>query len=54
MHAVGGMRGKTHRPPCDALHDEVFAALQVFDNLFAQGGLGLDEALDDFIEIKGS
>ena len=25
----------------------------MFDNIFAQRGVGLDEALDDFVEVKG-
>lgn len=47
------MRDKTDRPPCDPLHDEVLAGLQMFDDIFAQSRLGLDEALDDFVEVKG-
>lgn len=43
----------TDRPPCNPLHDEVLASLQVFDNIFAQSGVGLDEALDYFVEVKG-
>lgn len=47
------MRNKTDRPPCNPLHDEVLAGLQVFDDIFAQSGVSLDEALDDFVEVKG-
>lgn len=47
------LKAKTDRPPCDPLHDEVFAALQVLDDVFAQSGLGFDEALRDFVEVKG-
>jgi len=47
------MRDQTDRPPCDSLHDEVLAGLQVFDDIFAQSGLGLDETLDDFVEVEG-
>lgn len=25
----------------------------MFDDIFAQSGLGLDETLDDFVEVKG-
>lgn len=25
----------------------------MFDDIFAQSGVGLDEALDDFVEVKG-
>lgn len=47
-------KDQTDRPPCNPLHDEVFAGLQVFDDIFAQSGVSLDEALDDFVEVKGS
>lgn len=52
---VGGenKNQSTDRPPRDPLHDEVLAGLQMFDDVFAQRGLGLDEALDDFVEVKG-
>lgn len=43
----------TDRPPGDPLHDEVLAGLQVLDDVFAQRGVGLDEALDDFVEVEG-
>lgn len=47
------MKGATDRPPCDPLHDQVLAGLQVFDDVFAQRGFGLDEALNDFVEVEG-
>lgn len=43
----------TDRPPCDPLHDEVLTGLQVFYDVFAQRGFGLDEALNDFVEVEG-
>lgn len=46
-------KNKTDRPPRDTLHDEVLTGLQVFDGVFAQRGVGLDEALDDFVEVEG-
>lgn len=42
----------TDRPPSDPLHDEVLAGLQVFDGVFAQRWLSLDEALNHFVEVK--
>lgn len=48
------IKDQTDRPPCNPLHDEVLASLQVFDGIFAQSGVSLDEALDDFVEVKGS
>lgn len=45
--------GETDRPPCDPLHDEVLAGLQMFDDVFAQRRFSLDEALDHFVEVKG-
>lgn len=48
------IKDQTDRPPCNPLHDEVLAGLQVFDDIFAQSGVSLDEALDDFVEVKGS
>lgn len=47
-------RNKTDRPPCNPLHDEVLAGLQVLDDIFAQSWVSLDEALDDFVEVEGS
>ena len=46
------MRDQAHRPPCNPLHDEVLAGLQMFDDIFAQSGLCLDETLDDFVEVE--
>ncbi len=48
------VKNKTNRPPCNPLHDEVLTSLQVFDDIFAQSRVGLDEALNDFVEVKGS
>lgn len=48
------IKDKTDRPPCNPLHDEVLAGLQMFDDIFAQSGVGLDEALNYFVEVKGS
>lgn len=47
------IKTQTDRPPCDPLHDEVLAGLQVFHNIFVQSGVGLNEALDDFVKVKG-
>ena len=47
------MRDQTDRPPRNPLHDEVLTGLQVFDDIFAQSGVCLDEALDDFVKVKG-
>lgn len=47
------IKAQTDRPPCDPLHDEVLAGLQVFHDFFVQGGVGLDEALDDFVKVEG-
>lgn len=46
------MRDTTDRPPCNPLHDEVLTHLQMFDDVFAQSGISLDEALDDFVEVE--
>lgn len=44
----------TDRPPCNPFHDEVLAGLQVFDDVFVHSVVSLDEALDDFVEVKSS
>lgn len=46
-------RENTDRLPGNPLHDEVLAGLQVFDDVIAQRGFGLDEALDHFVEVEG-
>lgn len=51
--AVSCLKSITDRPPCDPLHDQVLTGLQVFDDVFAQRGFGLDEALNDFVEVEG-
>lgn len=48
------MKDRTDPPPCNPLHDEVLTCLQMFYDIFAHCGVSLDEALDDFIEVKGS
>lgn len=53
MYTVAVMCDKTDRPPCNPLHDEVLTRLQMFDDIFAQSGVSLDEALDDFVKIEG-
>lgn len=47
-----GRKDETYRPPCDPLHDEVLTGLQVFDDVLAQSQIGLNEALDDFVEVE--
>lgn len=46
-------RDSTDLPPSNPLHDEVLTGLQMFDDVFAQRGLGLDETLDHLEEVKG-
>lgn len=42
----------THRLPGNALDDHVLTALQVFDHVAVEAGLGLDEALNHLVEVK--
>lgn len=42
----------THCSPCEILHDDVFAMLQVLHHVVFESGLGFNEALDHLVEVE--